>query len=205
MSIKDLISAAMSKDASAFETAFSNVMADKMGAAVTNFLAPEMADVQEEEAELEEVEESSDEGDLGEEVEQIDELSNKTLSSYVNKAAGDVKKRAQSAYGEYEYGSHDAGAKEDDKADKRVKGIQRAASKLAKEEVEELDELSKETLKSYSKAASGIYHDKSVPSLAAKGETEFVKGDKSKSYKTYDKASKRADYVAKAIDKLAKD
>ena len=70
-----------------------------------------------------------------EEVEQIDELSKDTMKSYKDNAAWDK---------DYETGAVDPKARE-----RREKGIAMANKKLAKEEVEELDELSIGTMKSY--------------------------------------------------------
>ena len=79
-----------------------------------------------------------------EEVEQVDELKKSTLSSYIQKAADPTKKNSNAnlaSKGAYKLGRADdddmnAGEKEDRKAFVRSKGIQTAAKKLAKEEVE---------------------------------------------------------------------
>ena len=78
-----------------------------------------------------------------EEVEQVDELKRSTLSSYIQKAADPVSKKsnanlASKAAYKLAKGDDDsnAGEKEDKKAFVRSKGIQTAAKKLAKEEVE---------------------------------------------------------------------
>ena len=94
---------------------------------------------------------------MKEEVEQIDELSKKTLANYVNKASHDA---ASGAYQGKEYTSqsnqhtaagdwdaskkkHDQANKEFNRANKRLVNIPKATTKLAKEEVEQIDELSK--------------------------------------------------------------
>ena len=77
-----------------------------------------------------------------EEVEQVDELKKSTLSSYIQKAADPVAKKSnvnlasKAAHKLATSDDMDAGEKEDRKAFVRSKGIQTAAKKLAKEEVE---------------------------------------------------------------------
>ena len=79
-----------------------------------------------------------------EEVEQVDELKKSTLSSYIQKAADPVSKKSNAnlaSKAAYKLGRAPdddilAGEKEDRKAFVRSKGIQTAAKKLAKEEVE---------------------------------------------------------------------
>jgi hypothetical protein len=85
-----------------------------------------------------------------EEVEELDELSKKTLGSYVKKAAGDA---VTKAYRAGDVRDKDSG-KNYMKALGRQIGISTATSKLTKEEVEELDELSKKTLGSYVRKAA---------------------------------------------------
>lgn len=80
MSVKDLISAAFSKDATSFESTLHAIMQDKMGAAIQARFSPA---VYEEEVDLDEAkddseddestEEDDDEEDMKEEAEQIDE------------------------------------------------------------------------------------------------------------------------------------
>lgn len=83
-----------------------------------------------------------------EETEELDEISKKTLGSYVTKASYDAAKHAA------RYGS---GNKPGSfvKAHQRLAGIKKASDKLAKEEVEQIDELSPNTLHSYIKKAAG--------------------------------------------------
>jgi len=86
-----------------------------------------------------------------EDIEQVDELSKKTLHSYVNKAAFDV---GSNAHAVASAGSNVGKIiKPLDQLNKRLRGIDKAAGKMAKEEVEEIDELSKATLGSYVKKA----------------------------------------------------
>ena len=100
---------------------------------------------------------------LNEEVEQIDELSKKTLGSYVKKASTDQylkgqavqyhTNKAQTADGAFTKQSkekhYDAADKALKKASNRDTGIGRAVDRLAKEEVEQIDEISASTLQSY--------------------------------------------------------
>lgn len=107
MSITDLISAAINKDASAFESTFANVMQAKVSAALEARFAPVAEEVELEEAKDEEddedeedddseEDEDEDEEDMKEEVEQIDELSDDKLRDYHAKAGADrMKAKAQ--------------------------------------------------------------------------------------------------------------
>jgi hypothetical protein len=128
---------------------------------------------------------------MKEESEQIDELSKKTLGSYVKKAAGDA---VTKAYRAGDVRDKDSG-KNYMKALGRQIGISTATSKLAKEEVEELDELSKKTLGSYVKKASR--------NLAGR---EYKRGaEKDASMSNLQKSYKRDMGIAKAVDKLTKE
>jgi hypothetical protein len=71
-----------------------------------------------------------------EEVEQIDELSKKTLGSYVKKASSDLNKTARAA-GSLSSKNDSNAENTTIAADKRESGIKKAATKLAKEEVEQ--------------------------------------------------------------------
>ena len=92
-----------------------------------------------------------------EESEDLTEISKKVIGSYVKKASNDL---ASSVHGERDAeqdDEHDAQEYHAKRAEKRMSGLERAGNKLAKEEVEELDELSKTTLGSYvKKAASSL-------------------------------------------------
>lgn len=87
---------------------------------------------------------------IKESVEQIDELSKKTLGSYVKKAGGTSLNSAGAHMADY--GAH-GNQKSFKKGINRAKGVMRAADRLTKEEVEQLDELSPNTLHSYIKKA----------------------------------------------------
>jgi hypothetical protein len=158
-----------------------------------------------------------------EEVEAIDELSKKTLSSYVQKAAGDVANKGA------EYGTKKAErdemvralnrnkdkargimkgwidaktadtdyVKPREKAMKRLRGIDRAAKKLAKEETQ-IDELSKKTLGSYvNKAANRASTQGVIAGL------KIARDENSR--KNFDKMDKRRQGISRAVDKLTKE
>lgn len=109
MSITDLISAAINKDASAFESTFANVMQAKVSAALEARFAPVAEEVELEEAKDEEDDEDEedddseedddedeDEKDMKEEVEELEELSDDKLRDYHAKAGADrMKAKAQ--------------------------------------------------------------------------------------------------------------
>ena len=136
MSIENLIPAVLDKDAVEFESNFSDAIREKVAAALENMFA-----------EMDFTPEQVDES-----VEQIDEISKKTLGSYVRKAA----KSMASANGKLVANAHQ-GEYGDKKAmrdlNNRDDGITRATRKLAKEEVEQIDELSIDTLARYAAKA----------------------------------------------------
>ena len=89
-----------------------------------------------------EQDDDDDKKKVKEEVEQIDELKKSTLASYTNKAsASAVKHQAASDY-HGEYGDPDDMEKHDKKVEKRLAGIPKATKRLAKEDVEQIDERS---------------------------------------------------------------
>ena len=142
-----------------------------------------------------------------EEVEQIDELSKTTLQSYRKKVAKDVGRA---------YAIHQDPYKKTDKDDmrklsNRVKGDERAEIGLKKEEVEQIDEISKETLASYiPKAAKDArIHGQIATDFENRGKTARKPGSKdiwkSLSMKYKEKAWKRDDGISKAVNKLTKE
>jgi hypothetical protein len=160
-----------------------------------------------------------------EEVKQIDELSKDTLGNYVKKAI-DSKKNSevnakhnmdmyakQSATGEHpprRNGTPDAyerSEKHQAKADKRGEGIKLAAKKLAKEEVEQIDELSKKTLGNYVKGTAKDVADRQERIRA--GAKPYPGESQADYQKDMSKAlalqSKRKAGMDKAIDKLTKE
>ena len=103
-------------------------------------------------------EKDKDEKDSEEvEEENLEELSKDSLGNYIKKAS----KSARQNEGEHEYltryndkKSADRRAVLNKKIKKRTKGIDKAVSRLTKESVEDLEELSKDSLASYIKKAS---------------------------------------------------
>ena len=100
MSIKDLISAAINKDASTFESTFADIMQAKVSAALEARFSPvaeefdleESKDEDEEDEEDEDDDEDEDEDedeDMKEEADQIDEISDDKLRSYHAAAGAD--------------------------------------------------------------------------------------------------------------------
>jgi len=104
MSIKDLISAAINKDASTFESTFADIMQAKVSAALEARFSPvaEEFDLEESKDEDEEDEEDEDDDDdddedededededMKEEADQIDEISDDKLRSYHAAAGAD--------------------------------------------------------------------------------------------------------------------
>ena len=129
-----------------------------------------------------------------EEVESLVELSKKTLGSYIKKASRNAVGHAQKAERVID-SKKDHGTNRDNfgKAYKRVYGVSRAADKLSKEEVEQIDELSTKTLKSYSKKAS------------KEADKHLSKWDKTGSDKSFNKALKRSEGINRAHQKLNKE
>lgn len=96
-----------------------------------------------------------------EETEQLDELSPNTLHSYIKKAAPDIAARTMSAVSPNQSAET---KKHASKLGKRIKGVTGASGRLADkantyqyEEAEQIDELSKDTLHSYSSKAVPDY------------------------------------------------
>ena len=106
--------------------------------------------------------------------ENIDEVSKKTLGSYVDKAAGNLIKRAHIT-GMRDAGPDPIGSVATAKRDKEVRdvvnrraGIKGAARRLSKEEVDQVDELNVRTLRSYKDKAMDDYEDKVDPRKGGK-------------------------------------
>jgi hypothetical protein len=140
---------------------------------------------------------------IEEKLTQIDELSKKTLGSYVKRSANQaiVKSLANP---------------KDDSDDmktiaKREKGINLATSKLAKEETEQIDELSKKTLGSYvNKAAKDSRIHGQIATDFENTADKARKQSKKDSFerlnrKYLEKSWKREDGIAKAVGKLTKE
>jgi hypothetical protein len=148
---------------------------------------------------------------VSEEVDQIDELSKDALKNYIPASAKDLSKKGVSAGIDAKSGK--AGSTKDygDHFQKRYVGILRATRKLAKEEVEGLDELSKSTLGSYVKKASAdATISRKVASdfehMASRAKKPSMKASASELEKEYkSKSWKRRDNIGKAVDRLTKE
>ena len=176
--------------------------------------------------------------DYMEEVEDLDELSKKTLAAYAMSASSDAVKNQRKQSNYQRVGDDDDEApgtqklytrmanKAGEKKVKRLSGIATALSKLAKEEVENIDELSKKTLGSYVKGAKFD----AIQQTYAKKNAEAEKKDLNREYPNikrthpdyekvsdkyykadsdYEKADnrmiKRSRGINKAVDKLTKE
>lgn len=162
-----------------------------------------------------------------EDVEQIDELSNRTLGSYVKKAKKELSSsdyHVGRAVGARETGqksnfSPELERKLTKRGKKRYHGIDKAVDKMmTKEESEQIDEISKTTLGSYVKKASGAEQPKNVMSpknvpltkiAAYQGDSETGHFGKRFNQHTYDKAERlrknRETGIKRAVDKLTKE
>jgi hypothetical protein len=146
----------------------------------------------------------------------INEISKGTLGRYINKAKDSID---TASYRQGHKEAHGSSSKPlEKKLTKRHKGISTAVNKLTKEESEQIDELSKKTLGSYVKKASGAEQPKNVMSpknvpltkiAAYQGDSETRELGKRFNQATYDKAERlrknRSQGITRAADKLAKE
>ena len=149
-----------------------------------------------------------------EDVEQIDELSKRTLALYAKKATSSMKMK-QMAATHLRDKHRDASDKHQSGVFNRETGIKRAIDKLAgkyyHEDVEQIDELSKDTLASYAKKASQDARIKQHVAADFKSKEAHARNPRKKetwgsiAKKYQSKAWKREDGHDKAIDKLAKE
>lgn len=170
---------------------------------------------------------------VAEDAQELEELSKTTLKSYIHKAVNPTSSKSISnlaGKAGFEMGQSDpddykAGEKDDKKAFSRSKGVMTAASKLAKEEAEELEELSKGTLASYIKKAAGSAADKGMEHGMKKAEADemdrvmnrhmsFSDKDKVRGImktttkdveKPREKAGRRIQGIGRAVNRLAKE
>jgi hypothetical protein len=146
-------------------------------------------------------------------VELVYELKKATLASYVKKAGSNIEYNAgEKREAELADWDDDSERKTAEKnIENRHKGIKTAVKKLAKEEVESIDEISKATLGSYAKKAS---FDSAISKKIAadfdnraktsrKQDMKDANTNIANDYKT--KSWKRQDNVNKAIDRLTKE
>jgi hypothetical protein len=159
---------------------------------------------------------------MKEEVESINELSKKTLGNYIKKSASKLDVGAYSqGYSDHaaDYSDSDSerkinrsiANKQGKKTSNRVVGIYRASSKLTKEEVESIDELSTKTLKSYIKKAgrSATQHDDSANFLSDLAGKLKDNASQDKAWVSVDqhmrKSNSRFKNILKASKKLTKE
>ena len=138
-----------------------------------------------------------------EDVEVIDELSKKTMGRYINKAKDSIDmtsyrsgiKDGTAISSSTPYKSNNPLEK---KLSKRHKGIETAVKKLAKEESENLDELSKATM--------GRYINKAATKMGSQGVTAGLKiAADEKSSKNFKDMGKREKGISRAVNKLTKE
>lgn len=138
-----------------------------------------------------------------EEVEELDELKRSTLASYVRKAAtSSGSPRDLEHLGQITKTHPDARDKILNKMQNRQTGIVKAADRLAKEEVEELDELEKSTLGSYVKKAKVSLVKNRQGYSDALNKPGYTSDDRRYFSK---KSSNRARGIDKAVDKLTEE
>ena len=150
-----------------------------------------------------------------EEAEELEELSKKTLDSYTSKASGDLGFTHGIAKNHrYAQDQGGAGRKPEHKAmdnnrlRKRASGLVNSLKRLAKEESEQIDELSKKTLGSYVVKSLVPSSEKSVSNLASKGgyklgqahDDDYTAGEKEDA-----KSVKRSLGVLTAVRKMTKE
>ena len=99
--------------------------------------------------------------------EEIVELSKSTLASYAMKAADQARNKKDAAIGhvrKFKGLTSSGEIEKSTKADQRISGVKSAISRLAKEDVEHVDELSNELLQRYKKEAGKQVDDPSTSS-----------------------------------------
>lgn len=132
-----------------------------------------------------------------EEVEQVDEISKAMAGRYVKKAAASIDLTAW-RQGYKEAGAGNPSKQLEKKLSKRHKGIETAVKKLTKEESENLDELSKDTM--------GRYINKAATKMGSQGVTAGLKiAADEKSSKNFKDMGKREKGIKLAVKKLTKE
>jgi hypothetical protein len=155
-----------------------------------------------------------DEKPMKEDLGQIDELSKTTLGSYIKKATNDKADRAygngwwDSRGGRTTYPPKDTPIENKTEVDQKQRnaGIKRAVNKLTREDIEQIDELSKTTLGSYIKKAAD---DKSKTAYDH-GYIDYANdGDKPERVSMYDKVElgqkRRNAGIKRAVNKLTRE
>jgi hypothetical protein len=134
------------------------------------------------------------------EAEVLDELSKSTLVNYISKASRDAAERGVKGGEAIERGNTKSFGKHVKKAELRVQNVSKAAQKLTKEDLENLDELSRNTLVRYTQSA-----------VVAKGDHDRnwaiskISGDHEDAAKHEKKSGKRYTGILKATNKLRKE
>lgn len=143
--------------------------------------------------------------DVAEETEQLDELSKDTLKSYDSKARAAWSSTKTAVARQKRYGNHQTAKGLQHQVDRRKQGIERSTARLNKEETEQLDELSKDTLSNYITKASRDAAGQSRLAGVARHSANYGQGDKDLATKYVNKSAKRLKGVSQAADKLAKE
>ena len=128
--------------------------------------------------------------------EQIDEISKSTLGRYINKAKDSID---TASYRQGHKEAHGSSSRPlEKKLTKRHKGIETAVKKLTKEDSEQIDELSKDTM--------GRYIKKAATKIGSQGVIAGLKIAKDeRSQKNFDTIGKRERGIATAVKKLTKE
>jgi hypothetical protein len=131
-----------------------------------------------------------------EEVEELDEISKATMGRYINKAKDSID---TASYRQGHKEAHGSSSKPlEKKLTKRHKGIETAVKKLTKEESEQIDELSKDTM--------GRYINKAATKMGSQGVTAGLKiAADEKSSKNFKDMGKREKGIKLAVSKLTKE
>lgn len=162
---------------------------------------------------------------ISEDYEQLDEISKKTLGSYIKKASGtfdherntpgrvatsaeDARRYITDPKNDPYYGSNGNEKiynKIGKKLSNRRSGINKALDRLTKEEVEQIDELSKKTLGSYIKKASSDMAEKRANQLMHSAGMGDEKPTQKSNQKHIAATIKRQKGISKAVNKLTKE
>lgn len=128
--------------------------------------------------------------------EQIDEISKATMGRYINKAKDSID---LASYRQGHREAHGGSSKSlEKKLTKRHKGIETAVKKLTKEDAEQIDELSKDTM--------GRYINKAATKMGSQGVTAGLKiAADEKSSKNFKDMGKREKGIKLAVSKLTKE
>jgi predicted DNA-binding protein (UPF0251 family) len=131
-----------------------------------------------------------------EEVEELDEISKATMGRYINKAKDSID---MASYRQGHKEAHGSSSKPlEKKLTKRHKGIETAVKKLTKEDAEQIDELSKDTM--------GRYINKAATKMGSQGVTAGLKiAADEKSSKNFKDMGKREKGIKLAVNKLTKE